>query len=45
MSVRLERDVHEALKAIADREHRTISGQLRKLIDDAVHSPELEQAA
>jgi predicted DNA-binding protein len=32
-SIRLTRDQHEALKALARRENRTVAGQLRHVIE------------
>lgn len=44
-SIRLDSATHSRLKDYAHFERRSVSGQLRKLIDDAVAAHEQEQAA
>lgn len=45
LSFRLTREEHQALKQIAEREHRSMSGQLRAWIKQHREPVELEQAA
>ena len=36
--VRINRDLRQALEQTARAEHRTLSGQLRKIVAEALHS-------
>ncbi len=42
MSLRLSEQEHEAIKALADREHRSVSAQIRLLIAQATQREERE---
>lgn len=44
-SIRLSHDEHEALKALAASQHRSLSGQLRALIEQAVAADPDSKAA
>lgn len=44
-TVRLSREQHEALRERAEREHRTFSQELRRLIELSLADEHLEEAA
>lgn len=44
-SVRLPRDQYAALRAVAEASHRTVSGELRMLIERHVAEPEPDREA
>lgn len=44
-SVRLPRAQHEALRLRAEAEHRTLSGELRRIIERELATPPLEDVA
>lgn len=44
ISIRLTRQQHDALKALAARENRTVSQQVRHLVDTALGHPEPARA-
>ena len=38
MTVRLSRDQHDQLRAIAAHEHRSLAGEIRRLVDNRIHA-------
>jgi len=38
MTVRLTREKHDQLRAIAAHEHRTLAGEIRRLVDSRIHA-------
>lgn len=44
-SLRMTREQHDALKALAARENRSVSGQLRHVIEQLTDEPETKAAA
>ena len=38
MTVRLTREKHDRLRAIAAHEHRTPAGEIRRLVDSRIHA-------
>lgn len=43
IGVRVSRALHDAIEAIATREHRTVSGQVRAWLTDAVETDRQRQ--
>lgn len=44
-TIRLPRDQHERLTALAEKEHRSFAGELRRLVDRRLAEPHEEVAA